>query len=235
MSRNIDLDEIATPGFRYALMTALTRGKNDFHGAKLLENLILWGEKLVNNHESGRTAMHIAVELESLPLSMLRVLVYNYPDDITKKDKYGNTPLSIAEKNKFYDVRDILREYQNMSPVERANTAADVKRKRDAYLAERAEVERRYDERREEARREEAMLNSNTGEVPEKFAIAQNYIDSIRTKKNIESENTGEIVAKKTNIAQKYLDSIRNKGGKSNKKRSRKHKLRRKRSLHKKK
>ena len=127
-----------------------------------------------------------------------------------------------------------------MSPAERANTAADVKRKRDAYLAERAEEARRYDERREEARREEAMreeamLNSNTGEVPEKFAIAQNYIDSIRTKKNIESENTGEIVAKKTNIAQKYLDSIRNKGGKSNKKRSRKHKLRRKRSLHKKK
>lgn len=39
----------------------------------------------------------------------------------------------------------------------------------------------------------------------------------------------------KTSIAQKYLDSIHNKGGKSNKKRSRKDKLRRKRSLHKKK
>jgi len=230
MSRNIDLDEIATPQFRNVLMDAVTRGENDFHAAESLENLILWNEKLINNHESGRTALHIAVDLKDLPLSILEVLLYNYPDDITKKDINGNTPLSIAEKNDVYPVIQKLNWYKNMSPAGRANIAADVKRKRDAYLAQRAARARR-----EEARREEARLNSNTGEVPEKFAIAQNYVDSIRTKKNIESENTGEIVAQKTNIAQKYLDSIRNKGGKSNKKRSRKHKLRRKRSLHKKK
>ena len=222
MSTNIDLDEIATPEFRSALMTAMVEGKHGFNGVKHLENLILRDRKLVNNHESNRTALHIAVEQSLLPLSMLDVLLYNYPDDITKQDKNRNTPLSIAENNKDYPVIQRLNWYKNMSPGFRANIAADVKRKRDAYLAE-------------EARREEARLNSNTGEVPENFAVAQNYVDSIRTKKNNESENTGEIVAQKTNIAQKYLDSIRNKGGKSNKKRSRKHKLRRKRSLHKKK
>jgi hypothetical protein len=225
---------------------------------------------LINDHESGRTPLHIAVELKSLPLSILQVLLDNYPEDITKKDKYGNTPLSIAKKNNVNDVIIMLEWYKNMSPEERAYIADGVKRERDAYLAERAENDRRNKERREEATREEkrleeerrkeemrkeerleeerrkeerleeerleeARLNSNTGEVPEKFVVTQNYINSIRTKKNIEPENTGEFVAKKTNIAQKYLDSIRNKGGKSNKKRSRKHKLRRKRSLHKKK